>query len=384
MSDIFIKSDINNLINSMESESIALPQWLNIIDISGSPMRNVDTETSINNFEYNKPLSTTSINSMTSEFNNQQLGGDNYTATSENFQLFNNTANNNDIFISQLAGTTDNAMTSPDDINNLINMLTSEKKTNDFDTVTTITNTTVLENQLRGLLEQAGGGAKKAAKKSSKKASKKSSKKSAKKASKKSSKKSDKKSSKKASKKSSKKAQVGGAKKASKKSSKKAAKKSSKKASKKSSKKVVKKSSKKASKKSSKKASKKSSKKAQVGGAKKASKKSSKKTAKKSSKKASKKSSKKVVKKASKKASKKYTNADNEPSVEKKKKAGPAHAALQTEIIKMIMAKDGINYPAAMGKLKEYVSKALGKPYEKGGDITYIDALKKTKAYLSK
>ena len=36
--------------------------------------------------------------------------------------------------------------------NNLINMLTSEPANDNFDTVTTITNTTVLENQLRELL----------------------------------------------------------------------------------------------------------------------------------------------------------------------------------------------------------------------------------------
>ena len=34
--------------------------------------------------------------------------------------------------------------------------------------------------------------------------------------------------------------------------------------------------------------------------------------------------------------------------------------------------------------LKEYITEALGKPYEKDSDITYIDALKKTKAHLSK
>ena len=68
----------------------------------------------------------------------------------------------------------------------------------------------------------------------------------------------------------------------------------------------------------------------------------------------------------------------------KKKRKAPAHAALQTEVIKMIVAKDSINYPQAMKKLKEYVAKALGHPYEKGGEITYIDALKKTKAMLSK
>ena len=75
---------------------------------------------------------------------------------------------------------------------------------------------------------------------------------------------------------------------------------------------------------------------------------------------------------------------DNKPVKEKKKRAAPAHAALQTEIIKMIVKKDGINYPSAMKKLKEYITEALGKPYVSGGDITYIDALKKTKEHLSK
>ena len=54
------------------------------------------------------------------------------------------------------------------------------------------------------------------------------------------------------------------------------------------------------------------------------------------------------------------------------------------EVIKMIVVKDSINYPAAMKKLGTYIAKAIGKPYEKGGDITYIDALKKTKTMLNK
>jgi DNA mismatch repair ATPase MutL len=104
-------------------------------------------------------------------------------------------------------------------------MLTSEKVNNNFDTVTTVTNTTVLENQLRELLGQVmneqEGGAKKKSKKSSKKA-KKSSKK-AKKSSKKA-----KKTSKKA-KKTSKKASSKKSKRASKKSSNKKSKKTSRK-----------------------------------------------------------------------------------------------------------------------------------------------------------
>jgi hypothetical protein len=290
-----------------------------------------------------------------------------------------------------------------------------QKGGNDHEASPSSTTTAALEDKLREIFAtptqaqaptQAGGkrmkkskkvdvtedgAAKKPYKKASKKSSKKASKKSSKKASKKSSKKAKrvKKSSKKASKKSSKKASKKSSKKASKKSSKKASKKGSKKmtggkkASKKGSKKMsgVKKASKKSSKKGSKakrvkKASKKSSKKASNKSSKKASKKSSKKASKKSSKKASKKSSKKASKKSSKKASKKGSK--------KAKRSAPAHAALMVEVIKMIVVKDSINYPAAMKKLGTYIAKAIGKPYEKGGDITYIDALKKTKTMLNK
>ena len=136
-------------------------------------------------------------------------------------------------------------------------------------------------------------------------------------------------------------------------------KKSSKKMSKKSSKKKSKKMSKKKSKKSSKKMSKKKSKKA---------KRSKKKTSKKSSKKTSKKSSKKMSKKKSKKTSKKA------------KRAAAPHLALVQKLLKLIKEKEGINHPQAMKKMKEYMTKALGKSYEqaKAEGMSYIDALKKT------
>ena len=254
-----------------------------------------------------------------------------------------------------------------------------QKGGNDHEASPSSTTTAALEDKLREIFAtptqaQAGGKRMKKSKKvdvtedgAAKKPSKKASKKSSKKA----------KRVKKASKKTSKKA----SKKTSKKSSKKASKKSSKKASKKGSKKMTggKKASKKGSKKMTgvKKASKKSSKKgSKAKRVKKASKKSSKKTSKKSSKKASKKSSKKTSKKSSKKTSKKGSK--------KAKRSAPAHAALMVEVIKMIVVKDSINYPAAMKKLGTYIAKAIGKPYEKGGDITYIDALKKTKTMLNK
>jgi hypothetical protein len=322
MSDIFVKGDINDLLSSVETDNVSLPQWLNIVDkresetsdneLTDMYRKNVNSATSVQNGLLENEYSATSVNMMS--------GGD-FSATSimsqtsmlnSNFNNMNGlnlsvTSDNNDIFISQMGGNVEKTIASPDDINNLINMLTSEPANNDFDTVTTITNTTVLENQLRELLNQSGGG-----KKQSKKSSKN---------------------------------QEGGSKK-----------KASKKASKKNSKK-------KASKKSSKKASKKNSKKS-VGGKKTDSDKASKK-------------------------SKKYTNSDSATSEEeqvkeKKKRAAPAHSAIQTEVIKMIVKKDGINYPSAMKKLKEYITEAIGKPYVKDGDISYIDALKKTKAHLNK
>ena len=32
MSEIFVKGDINDLISSVETENLTLPQWLNIVD----------------------------------------------------------------------------------------------------------------------------------------------------------------------------------------------------------------------------------------------------------------------------------------------------------------------------------------------------------------
>ena len=146
MSDIFIKGDINDLITSVESDKIELPQWLNIVDAK-------DTATSEN--------AMTQINDM---INDQETSVNNsVTSTAKNFNFIENlsvTSDNNDVFISQMGGDVEKALASPEDINSLINMITTEN----FDTVTSITNTSVLENQLKNLLDQTGG-----AKKTSKK-----------------------------------------------------------------------------------------------------------------------------------------------------------------------------------------------------------------------
>jgi colicin import membrane protein len=350
MSDIFIKGDLNDLISSVENESVQLPQWLNIIDRkTESASENVTSDnamTQLNNLNINTETSVdeNTVNSVTSTFNLANMTA-NFSATSDN----------NDIFISQMGGNIEKTMASPDDINNLINMITSENVNENFNTVTTITNTSVLEDQLRELLTQAGG-----AKKASKKASKKS---------KKSSKKS-----KKASKKKSSKKQKGGAKK-------KASKKSSKKASKKASKKPSKKGSKKS-----------------VGGKKKASKKTaSKKTASKKSKKASKKSSKK-----SKKYSKKYKGEHEESTEEnveaektkpeKKKRAPNPGFTAFLELKKFVAKKLGIPNGIPAGKIagmakKEYTEKNEGISAEeasKGAMKYFEDNIEKFKEELAK
>jgi len=195
MSNNFTNSDIDDLLSSVKTENHQLPQWLNIVDNNSDENTSDNNQTLINNMGTDSATSDVFVNEgadvsgqpvdeTTSDVPVIQRGGF-LSATSSDI---------NDIFIGQLGGNTNlKVSASPDDINNLIDMLTSEKVNENFDTVTSITNTEVLETQLRELLNQAKdgqeGGAKK--KKSSKKASK-SSKKS-KKASKKSSKKSSKK-----------------------------------------------------------------------------------------------------------------------------------------------------------------------------------------------
>jgi|SaaInlStandDraft_6_1057023.scaffolds.fasta_scaffold38106_2 hypothetical protein len=94
---------------------------------------------------------------------------------------------------------------------------------------------------------------------------------------------------------------------------------------------------------------------------------------------------------------------EKEINILKEPQTEPNNIALQTEteteIIKMIVDKDGINYSSAIDKLNEYIYNALNNNVKINNskisntqfrnilqqyDITYIDALKKTKVYLSK
>ena len=55
---------------------------------------------------------------------------------------------------------------------------------------------------------------------------------------------------------------------------------------------------------------------------------------------------------------------------------------MQSDLVKKIAAKEKIKYPQAMKRLKFHMTKALGNPYQKGGPLSYSDALKKTMATI--
>ena len=184
MSNNFINSDIDDLLSSIQTENVPLPKWLNIVD-NNADATSEDNATALNNLV----VSNTSADENVFVSNNAPAPGDNETSEAPVQQggfLSATSTDINDIFIGQLGGNSNNNVklsASPDDINNLIDMLTTEKVNDNFDTVTSITNTEVLESQLRELLAQAKdqeGGAKKSSKKG-KKASKKKSKKASKK-----------------------------------------------------------------------------------------------------------------------------------------------------------------------------------------------------------
>ena len=134
MSNNFINSDINDLLSSIQSDKLPLPQWLNIIDknqVNADPDATSENNmTAINNINYGNDE--TSENVFTA---NQALS-----ATSDNIPVQNGGFNSatssdiNDIFIGQLGGDDKKESgVSPTDINNLIDMLTSEKVNNNFD-----------------------------------------------------------------------------------------------------------------------------------------------------------------------------------------------------------------------------------------------------------
>ena len=60
----------------------------------------------------------------------------------------------------------------------------------------------------------------------------------------------------------------------------------------------------------------------------------------------------------------------------------------QAEVVRLIIKKEGgkdkCSWKDGIKKLKPYIKKAIGKEYKKGGDITWGEAINKTKVMLTK
>ena len=198
MSDIFIKDNIDDLITSIESDKLELPKWVNSLENKyninkiNKTNNTIISETSDFNNTNNNNLSSTSDfnfdNNMKSE-SSDSLDSKNFSLSEKsnisptsneevdyNTDLLSATSDNNlqmggsDIFINNKESNFDKTLaTSPDEINSLINMLTSDENEKRFNTETSLTETEDLENKLKAILALQSGG-----KKSDKKTAKKS------------------------------------------------------------------------------------------------------------------------------------------------------------------------------------------------------------------
>jgi hypothetical protein len=135
MSNVFLKSDLNDIFDTITESNLSLPNWINIVDVANKT--NKSTKISHSN------------HSVTSSAVVNQAGGG-YSATSD-ANLKTSSA-----FVGQLGGGYSATSTnSTRDVNKLISMLTSESSTN-FNGMSE-TSTVTLENQLRDILKQDGG-----------------------------------------------------------------------------------------------------------------------------------------------------------------------------------------------------------------------------------
>ena len=152
MSGIFLNNKINSLIESATESAINLPKWITIVDEANNTelsssyknMKGGYSETSSVMNMNNNTLSATSYE-QTSEF--VPSGKTNFSATSSEF-------------MNAQRGGAYSATSSEQDVNKLISMLTSESSTENFNAASE-TSTVSLENQLRDILKQEGGGKKK-------------------------------------------------------------------------------------------------------------------------------------------------------------------------------------------------------------------------------
>ena len=168
MSGIFLNNKINSLIESATESAINLPKWITIVDEANNTelsssyknMKGGYSETSSVMNMNNNTLSATSYE-QTSEF--VPSGKTNFSATSSEFmnaQRGGAYSATSSVFMNAQRGGAYSATSSEQDVNKLISMLTSESSTENFNAASE-TSTVSLENQLRDILKQEGGGKKK-------------------------------------------------------------------------------------------------------------------------------------------------------------------------------------------------------------------------------
>jgi hypothetical protein len=152
MSGIFLNNKINSLIESATESAVNLPKWITIVDEAN----NTELSSSYKNMKggYSETSSVMNMNnntlSATSYEQNSEFvpsGKANFSATSS-------------VNMNVQRGGAYSVTSSEQDVNKLISMLTSESSTENFNAASE-TSTVSLENQLRDILKQEGGGKKK-------------------------------------------------------------------------------------------------------------------------------------------------------------------------------------------------------------------------------
>jgi len=130
MSNVFLKSDLNDIFDTITESNLSLPNWINIVDVANKT--NKSTKISHSNHSVTSSAAVNQAGGGYSATSSAVLnqGGGGYSATSTNTN-------------------------STRDVNKLISMLTSESSTN-FNGMSE-TSTVTLENQLRDILKQDGG-----------------------------------------------------------------------------------------------------------------------------------------------------------------------------------------------------------------------------------
>jgi hypothetical protein len=160
MSNVFLKSDLNDIFDTITESNLSLPNWINIVDVANKT--NKSTKISHSNHSVTSSAAVNQAGGGYSATSSAVLnqGGGGYSATSSAVlnQAGSGYSATSSAVLNQAGGgysATSTNTNSTRDVNKLISMLTSESSTN-FNGMSE-TSTVTLENQLRDILKQDGG-----------------------------------------------------------------------------------------------------------------------------------------------------------------------------------------------------------------------------------